>query len=99
MAAQRAVERDGRGRADPEPSLGARFGQIGVLGWTIIVPTLLCLFLGGWLDRTFETGIFFSAPLLIAGASIGFGSAWQAILRQGERPSWKLASPCRSSPS
>jgi Putative F0F1-ATPase subunit Ca2+/Mg2+ transporter len=46
--------------ADPEPSLGARFGQIGILGWTIIVPTLLCLFLGRWLDRIFGTGIFFS---------------------------------------
>jgi ATP synthase protein I len=61
-AAQRAVERDAAGRADPEPSLGARLGQIGVLGWAIIVPTLLFLFLGRWLDRSFGTGIFFRAP-------------------------------------
>ena len=40
-ASQQAVERDAAGRADPEPSLGARLGQIGVLGWAIIVPTLL----------------------------------------------------------
>ena len=84
-AAQRAVEREAEGRADPEPSLGARLGQIGVLGWTIVVPTLLCLFLGRWLDRTFGTGIFFSAPLLMAGAAIGFWSAWRWMHRQGVR--------------
>jgi ATP synthase protein I len=82
-AAQEAVEREAEGRADPEPSLGARLGQIGVLGWTIVVPVLLCLFFGRWLDRTLGTGIFFSAPLLMAGAAIGFWSAWRWMDRQG----------------
>ena len=82
-AAQRAAERQAEGRDDPEPSLGARLGQIGVLGWTIVVPTLLCLFFGRWLDRTLGTGVFFSAPLLMAGAAIGFWSAWRWMHRQG----------------
>jgi len=82
-AAQRAVERETQGRADPEPSLGARLGQIGVLGWAIVVPTLLCLFLGRWLDRSFGTGIFFSAPLLMVGAAIGLWWAWRWMHRQG----------------
>ena len=84
-AAQRAAEREAEGRADPEPSLGARLGQIGILGWTIVLPTLLCLFLGRWLDRTFGTGIFFSAPLLMAGAAFGFWSAWRWMHHQGLR--------------
>jgi ATP synthase protein I len=84
-AAHRAAEREAKGRADPEPSLGARLGQIGVLGWTIVVPTLLFLFLGRRLDRSFGTGIFFSAPLLMIGAAIGFWSAWQWMHRQGLR--------------
>lgn len=84
-AAQRAAEREAQGRADPEPSLGARLGQIGILGWTIVLPTLLCLFLGRWLDRIFGTGIFFSAPLLMAGAAFGFWSAWRWMHHQGLR--------------
>jgi ATP synthase protein I len=84
-AARRAAEREAKGRADPEPSLGARLGQIGVLGWTIVVPTLLFLFLGRWLDRSFGTGIFFSAPLLMIGAAIGFWSVWRWMHRQGLR--------------
>ena len=85
-AARSAIERDAEGRADPEPSLGARLGQIGVLGWAIIVPTLLFLFLGRWLDRSFGTGIFFSAPLLMVGAAIGLWSAWRWMHRQGVKP-------------
>ena len=75
--------REAKGPADPEPSLGARFGQIGVLGGAIVTPTLLLLFLGRWLDRTLGTGIFFSAPLLMIGAAIGFWSAWRWMHRQG----------------
>jgi ATP synthase protein I len=82
-AARRAVARDAAGRADPEPSLGARLGQIGVLGWAIIVPTLVFLFLGRWLDRSFGTEIFFSAPLLMVGAATGLWSAWRWMHRQG----------------
>ena len=85
-AARRALEREAKGRADPEPSLGARLGQIGILGWAVIVPTLLFLFLGRWLDRSFGTGIFFSAPLLMLGATIGLWSAWKWMHRQGVKP-------------
>jgi len=85
-AAQAAAKRDAKGRADPELSLGARLGQVGVLGWYIIVPTLLGLFVGRWLDRQSGTGLFFSAPLLIIGASVGFWSAWKWMHRQGIKP-------------
>jgi ATP synthase protein I len=81
-AARHAAERDSRGQADPEPSLGSRLGQIGILGWAIVLPTLMGLALGHWLDRTFGTRVFFSAPLLMIGAMIGFWSAWKWMHRQ-----------------
>lgn len=80
-AARRAAERMKEGESHPEPSLGARLGQIGILGWTIVVPTLVALLLGRWLDRVFATGIFFSAPLIMIGAGIGFWSAWRWMHR------------------
>ena len=76
-AARRSADRAKASLENPEPSLGSRLGQIGVLGWTIVVPTLLGLALGRWLDREFATGIFFSAPLIIIGAILGFWSAWK----------------------
>jgi ATP synthase protein I len=75
--ARRAAERAKEGEENPEPSLGVRLGQIGILGWTIIVPTLIGVLLGHWLDRIFDTGVFFTAPLIMIGAAIGFWSAWK----------------------
>lgn len=79
--ARQAAERAKEGEQNPEPSLGARFGQIGILGWTIVVPTLIAVVVGRWLDRTFDTGIFFSAPLIMIGAVVGFWSAWKWMHR------------------
>lgn len=81
-AARRAADRAERGREDPEPSLGARLGQIGVLGWTIVVPTLLALLLGRWLDRQMESGVFFTAPMIMLGAGAGLYFAWKWMHRE-----------------
>jgi len=81
-AARKAAERDEMGRKHREPSLGARLGQIGVLGWIIVLPALGALLLGRWLDATFSTGIFFSAPLVMLGVGVGFWLAWRWMLRQ-----------------
>jgi ATP synthase protein I len=81
-ASRLAAERDEMRRKDAEPSLGRRLGQIGVLGWAIVLPALGGLFLGRWLDRTYSTGVFFSAPLVMVGAGVGFWIAWKWMSRQ-----------------
>lgn len=65
-----------------EPSIVRFVGQIGVLGWIIVAPTLIGLFMGRWLDHKFSTGIFWSAPLLLLGVVIGYWSAWRWMHRQ-----------------
>ncbi|WP_296706016.1 AtpZ/AtpI family protein [Rhodoblastus sp.] len=80
-AARRAEKRSREGAKNPEPSLGARLGQIGILGWTIVLPTLLGVFIGRWLDHTLATGVLFSAPLIMIGAIIGLWSAWKWMHR------------------
>jgi ATP synthase protein I len=82
QAAQQAMLRQRRGLEQPEPSLGSRLGQMGILGWTIVLPTLLGLVLGHSLDRHFASGVFFSAPLLMIGAAVGLWSAWKWMHHQ-----------------
>jgi ATP synthase protein I len=77
---QLAARRERAGR-EGEPSLGRYLAQVGVLGWTIVVPTLLLMFVGRWLDRCFGTGIFWTAPLLMAGLAVGCWSAWRWMHR------------------
>ncbi len=60
-----------------EPSVARRLAQIGVLGWIVVTPMLIGLFLGRWLDHVFKSGIFWSAPLLMVGLALGGWSAWK----------------------
>ena len=53
--------------------------QIGVLGWIIVVPTLIGLFLGRWLDHAFQSELFWTGPLLLLGLALGCWSAWKWV--------------------
>ncbi|QCP88293.1 AtpZ/AtpI family protein (plasmid) [Cereibacter sphaeroides] len=75
-AVRRRSLRTEAGLRDPEPSLARRFGQIGVLGWVIVLPTLGGVLAGGWLDRLLGTGIALAAALTMAGAALGL---WLAL--------------------
>ena len=81
-AVRNRQERQKRWRIEGEPSMVRFVGQIGVLGWIIIAPTLAGLFVGRWLDQSFGTRIFWSAALLALGVAVGFWSAWTWMHRQ-----------------
>jgi ATP synthase protein I len=48
-----------------------------VLGWMIVVPMLIGVFAGRWLDQKFNSGLFCTAPLLMLGLVLGCWSAWK----------------------
>lgn len=60
-----------------EPTIARRLAQIGVLGWIIVLPTLLGILIGRWLDETSGTAIFWTAPLMFGGLILGCWSAWR----------------------
>jgi ATP synthase protein I len=70
-------ERYQRGLREGDPSVARRLAQIGVLGWIIVTPMLIGVFAGRWLDRTFDSGLFCTAPLLMLGLALGSWSAWK----------------------
>jgi ATP synthase protein I len=78
-AARRDAERERRAREAGAPGIGRRLAQIGVLGWMIVAPTLIGLFLGRWLDRALHSGLFWTAPLMLAGLALGCWSAWKWV--------------------
>ena len=81
-AAREAASRGEMLERDPEPSLARRFGQIGILGWTIVIPVLAGVLVGGWLDRLLDAGIVFSAALTMAGAALGLWLAFRWMHEQ-----------------
>ncbi len=81
-AVRKQQERRKRWRSEGEPSVMRFVGQIGILGWIIVAPTLIGLFIGRWLDTRFGSGIFWSATLLLLGVTAGFWSGWRWMHKQ-----------------
>ena len=80
----RAVRRRERRRREREAerSIWQNLSMIGALGWLVVTPMLLGILAGRWLDRTFDTGIFYSGALIFLGVAIGCWLAWQRIHRE-----------------
>jgi ATP synthase protein I len=70
-------ERHRRWLREGDPSVARRLAQIGVLGWIIVVPMLIGVFIGRWLDGSLHSGVFWTAPLMMLGLVLGCWSAWK----------------------
>jgi ATP synthase protein I len=78
-AVRRRRERRARWQRDGERSIGQNLALIGVLGWTIVTPTLVGVFVGRWLDREFGAGLFWTLGLLVLGLALGCTLAWKRM--------------------
>jgi ATP synthase protein I len=75
-------ERSERWKEEGERTIWQNISMIGALGWLIVTPILLGIFIGRWLDRTFETGIFFSGTFIFLGVAFGAYLAWQRVHKE-----------------
>lgn len=51
-------------------------GMIGMVGWSVAIPTLLGIAAGTWMDRTWPSGHSWTLTLLFAGVILGCLNAW-----------------------
>lgn len=52
---------------------------LGVVGWSVVVPTLIGAVLGAWIDHRWPSRLSWAVTLLIAGLATGCLSAWLRI--------------------
>jgi ATP synthase protein I len=71
-----------RARRDPAPGVWFGLGMMGLIGWSVVLPTLLGAALGLWLDRRFPEGRSWTLALLVAGLAIGCLNAWQWVSKE-----------------
>ncbi|HSH84952.1 MAG TPA: AtpZ/AtpI family protein [Guyparkeria sp.] len=57
-------------------------GMMGLVGWSIAVPTLLGALGGAWLDQHHPAPFSWTLALLVAGLMIGSLNAWRWISRE-----------------
>lgn len=62
-------------------SLGIWFGlgMMGLIGWSVAMPTLFGAVLGMWLDRRYPEGNSYTLALIIAGLCLGCFNAWRWV--------------------
>ncbi len=74
----RHAERLKSTRDTPGPSPLRGFGTFGMIGWSIVVPTVGGAFLGMWLDRIAPQGFSWTLALILGGVVLGslIAAAW-----------------------
>ena len=59
-------------------------GMMGLIGWSVVVPTLLGAALGIWLDNRHPGKHSWTLALLVAGLVIGCLNAWRWVSKEDE---------------
>lgn len=75
-------QRRERWKKEGERTLWQNLSMVGALGWLIVTPTLLGVLIGRWLDRAFESGVFFTGAMIALGVTVGCYLAWQRVNKQ-----------------
>jgi ATP synthase protein I len=66
------------------PGVWSGLGLMGVVGWSVVVPTLLGAALGLWLDRRYPGGRTWTLALLMAGLTLGCLNAWHWVSKEDQ---------------
>ena len=78
------VKADRKLKAQRNPAKGVLFGlgMMGLVGWSVVVPTLLGAALGIWLDNRHPGSYSWTLMLLVIGLVIGCVNAWHWVDKQ-----------------
>ncbi len=71
-----------KARRDPSQGVWFGLGMMGLIGWSVVVPTLLGAALGSWLDKQQLGQHSWTLALLVAGLCIGCLNAWRWVASQ-----------------
>ena len=66
------------------PGVWFGLGMMGLIGWSVAVPTLLGAALGLWLDQRYPGGRTWMLALLMAGLTLGCLNAWHWVSQEDQ---------------
>jgi ATP synthase protein I len=80
IAAKEGLKLRARRNSKRSPLYG--LGLFGLVGWSVVVPTLIGAALGSWLDKNHPGSLSWTLNLLIIGLVIGCFNAWFWIQKE-----------------
>jgi ATP synthase protein I len=78
------VSRRLKAKHNPTPGVWFGLGMTGLIGWAVVVPTLLGAALGIWLDQRYPGVHSWTLTLLIVGLLVGCMNAWHWVSMEEE---------------
>jgi ATP synthase protein I len=75
MAARRKL----KAQRSPEQGVWLGLGMMGLIGWSVVVPTLVGAALGIWLDEHHPGRHAWTLALMFGGLSLGCLNAWRWV--------------------
>jgi ATP synthase protein I len=73
-----------RARRNEGQTVWLGLGMMGLIGWSVVIPTLLGSALGLWLDEHYPVGFSWTLTMLIVGLFIGCLNAWHWVEKENK---------------
>jgi len=71
-----------RSQRNLTPGVWLGLGMMGLIGWSVVVPTLLGAAIGIWLDKHYPGKLSWTLALLVAGLALGCLNAWLWVVKE-----------------
>ena len=71
-----------KAQRNPTPGVWFGLGMTGLIGWSVVVPTLCGAALGVWLDERHPGTHSWTLALLVAGLVLGCFNAWHWVAKE-----------------
>ena len=71
-----------KARRNPVQGVWFGLGMMGLIGWSVVVPTLLGAAVGIWLDNRHPGNYSWTLMLLVIGLVIGCANAWHWVAKE-----------------
>ena len=71
-----------KARCNATPGVWFGLGMMGLIGWSVVVPTLLGAAFGLWLDNHHPVKHAWTLALLVVGLAVGCVNAWYWVAKE-----------------
>jgi len=74
-----------KARSNPKSEIWIGLGMMGIVGWSVVVPTLIGAALGYWIDKHYPGSHSWTLAMLILGLGLGCLNAWYWVSREEKK--------------
>jgi ATP synthase protein I len=73
-----------RGKSRRDLKVWRAMALVGLIGWSVVLPMLIGIAIGTWIDDQWPSRFSWTLMLLVAGLAVGCANAWNRIQQEQE---------------